>query len=149
MMHQKSHLLLKEQLCFPIYAVSRMITRVYQPHLVALNLTYPQYLVMLVLWENKKLTMGALGKKLYLNTNTLTPLVKKLIEKKLVVKERSLTDERSVLIQLTEEGEMLKNLAENIPLELINSMGVDVDELLKMRELMWSFLSSFELLDVE
>jgi DNA-binding MarR family transcriptional regulator len=149
MMHQKSHLLLKEQLCFPIYAVSRMITRVYQPYLVALNLTYPQYLVMLVLWENKKLTMGALGKKLYLNTNTLTPLVKKLIEKKLVVKERSLTDERSVLIQLTEEGEMLKNLAENIPLELINSMGVDVDELLKMRELMWSFLSSFELLDVE
>jgi DNA-binding MarR family transcriptional regulator len=126
-----------------------MITRVYQPYLVALNLTYPQYLVMLVLWENKKLTMGALGKKLYLNTNTLTPLVKKLIEKKLVVKERSLTDERSVLIQLTEEGEMLKNLAENIPLELINSMGVDVDELLKMRELMWSFLSSFELLDVE
>lgn len=149
MMHQKSHLLLKEQLCFPIYAVSRMITRVYQPHLLALNLTYPQYLVMLVLWENKKLTMGALGKKLYLNTNTLTPLVKKLIEKKLVVKERSLTDERSVLIQLTKEGETLKNLAENIPLELVNSMGVDVDELLKMRELMWSFLSSFELLDEE
>ena len=149
MMNQKSHLLLKEQLCFPIYAVSRMITRVYQPHLLALNLTYPQYLVMLVLWENKKLTMGALGKKLYLNTNTLTPLVKKLIEKKLVVKERSLTDERSVLIQLTKEGETLKNLAENIPLELVNSMGVDVDELLKMRELMWSFLSSFELLDEE
>ena len=149
MTNQKSHLLLKEQLCFPIYAVSRMITRVYQPYLNALNITYPQYLVMLVLWENKKMTMSALGKKLYLNTNTLTPLVKKLIEKKLVVKERSLIDERSVLIHLTMEGEILKSLAENIPLELVNSMGVDIDELLKMRELMWKFLSSFEIVEDE
>lgn len=143
-MEEKSHLLLKEQLCFPIYATSRMVTRLYQPWLDKLKLTYPQYLVMLVLWEEQALSVTQLGKKLYLNTNTLTPLLKKLKDKGLVSKERSAEDERTVYIGLTAKGLKLKAHAEEVPGNLLEAIDMSVEELRKMRELMWKFLGKFD-----
>jgi len=143
-MSKKSHLLLKEQLCFPIYATSRMITRLYQPWLDKIGLTYPQYLVMLVMWEEEKLSVGQLGKKLYLNTNTLTPLVNKMRDKGLLNKVRSAEDERTVFIELTNKGQALKEKVEDIPLALLDSMDMSTEELKQMRKLMWKFLEGFE-----
>ncbi len=143
-MEQKSYLSLNDQLCFPIYATSRMVTRMYQPLLKKVDLTYPQYLVMLVLWEEEKLSVSQLGKKLYLNTNTLTPLLKKMKEKNLVLKERSSTDERTVFIQLTDKGKLLQKRAESIPLALFSSLNMSQDEFQQMRKLMWKFLDGFE-----
>lgn len=143
-MKEKSHLLLKEQLCFPIYATSRMVTRLYQPWLDKLGLTYPQYLVMLVLWEEQKLTVSQLCKRLYLNTNTVTPLLKKLSDKGLVAKERSTEDERTVHIELTQKGDKLKAPAEEIPANLVEAIDMPLEELKQMRELMWKFLSKFD-----
>ncbi|GAA0195076.1 MarR family transcriptional regulator [Fulvivirga kasyanovii] len=143
-MKEKSHLLLKEQLCFPIYATSRMVTRLYQPWLDKLGLTYPQYLVMLVLWEEQKLTVSQLCKRLYLNTNTVTPLLKKLRDKGLVAKERSTEDERTVHIELTQKGDKLKSQAEEIPANLVEAIDMPLEELKQMRELMWKFLSKFD-----
>ena len=143
-MEQKSYLSLKDQLCFPIYASSRMVTRMYQPLLKKVDLTYPQYLVMLVLWEDERLSVSQLGKKLFLNTNTLTPLIKTMKEKNLVLKERSRTDERTVFIQLTGKGKLLQEQAESIPLALFSSLNMSQEEFLQMRKLMWKFLDGFE-----
>lgn len=133
-------LLLNEQLCFPIYAASRLITRAYQPWLEKVGLTYPQYLVMMVLWESQPITVSAIGAKLLLNSNTLTPLLKKLQQKELIIKERSATDEREVKISLTEKGESLRKQAACIPLELVNSIEMEPEELMQMRALMWKLV---------
>lgn len=143
-MASESYLLLKDQLCFPIYATSRMVTKLYQPHLDKLNLTYPQYLVMLVLWEQDKLTVSAIGDRLFLKTNTITPLLKKMKDKGLLDKIRSTEDERTVIIQLSVAGKKLKQAAELIPLQMAGSMNLTLDELKQMRQLMWKFLDGFE-----
>lgn len=99
---------LSNQFCFSIYACSREIVQLYRPLLKKLDLTYPQYLVMLVLWEHQRLTMKKLGSLLYLDNGTLTPLIRRLIQADLVMKERSTEDERKVCISLTAKGENLK-----------------------------------------
>jgi len=141
---KEDYLLLENQLCFPIYAVSRMITRVYQPYLDKINLTYPQYLVMLVLWENSPKSVNEIGKLLYLNSNTLTPILKKLTNKGFVVKQRSKEDERKVYISLTEEGEELKIIAEKIPLEMANEIKIPIETIEEMKNSMWNFLKQIE-----
>ena len=138
-----THLQLQEQLCFPMYATSRMITRMYQPWLEKLGITYPQYLVMLVLWEEDNIKLSNLCKSLYLNTNTLTPLVKKLIDKDLVTKTRSDKDEREIRIELTERGNKLRMEAEEIPFKIAESVKMPVEELIQMKALMWKFLDTF------
>lgn len=143
-MENKSYLLLEEQLCFPIYATSRMVTRLYQPHLDEIGLTYPQYIVMLVLWENDKITISEICEKLYLHTNTLTPLLNKMKEKGLITKTRSSEDERTVIIELTNKGKELKEDAELVPLKLLESVNFPEKDLLEMRSLMWKFLQSFD-----
>lgn len=143
-MDSNSYLRLEEQLCFPIYATSRMITRLYQPYLQAIDLTYPQYLVMLVLWEESNLTVGQLGKKLFLNTNTLTPLLNKMKEKGLLLKNRNSSDERTVEIKITEIGKKLKSQAEKIPHNLLEEIKMEQQDLLDMQKLMWKFLKSFD-----
>lgn len=143
-MSDSSYLALNQQLCFPVYASSRMITRLYQPLLHKLDLTYPQYLVMLVLWEEETLSVSSLCKKLYLNTNTVTPLLKKMKQKGLISKTRSTEDERTVYIASTKIGQALKVNAECIPLHLAKSIGLSLEELVQMRTLMWKFLQSFD-----
>lgn len=106
---------LSNQFCFSIYACSREIVQLYRPLLKKLDLTYPQYLVMLVLWEHRHVTMKELGSLLYLDNGTLTPLIRRLIQAGLMVKERSTEDERKVYISLTEKGEELKIGSHNIP----------------------------------
>ncbi|MBS1625609.1 MAG: MarR family transcriptional regulator [Bacteroidetes bacterium] len=115
-------LLLENQLCFPLYAVSRMVTQLYTPLLDELDLTYPQYLVLLVLWEQGHQTVGEIGAHLALESNTLTPLLKRMEEKDLIQRVRSLRDERKMMISLTRRGKQMKNKAVCIPQALIAGM---------------------------
>ena len=125
----KDLLQLKEQVCFPVYALSREITQHYRPLLDELGLTYPQYLVLLVLWESKKQTVNQLGEKLRLDTGTLTPLLKRMEQKNIISRNRSSQDERVVEITLTPTGNALSEKAQSIPMKMIASMGISLDDL--------------------
>lgn len=125
----KDLLQLKEQVCFPVYALSREITQHYRPLLDELGLTYPQYLVLLVLWESKKQTVNQLGEKLRLDTGTLTPLLKRMEQKSIISRNRSSQDERVVEITLTPTGNALSEKAQSIPMKMIASMGISLDDL--------------------
>lgn len=116
------HLKLSNQLCFPVYAASRLITREYQPYLDQLGITYPQYLVLLVLWEKDGIPVTEVADKLILNTNTLTPLLKRMETMGILKRRRSDKDERKVVISLTEKGVKLKNKASGIPQKLISGL---------------------------
>ncbi|WP_282037299.1 MarR family winged helix-turn-helix transcriptional regulator [Saccharicrinis aurantiacus] len=132
----EDRLKLSNQLCFPIYAVSRLIIREYQPQLDRLGITYPQYLVMLVLWEKDNLSVNDIAKKLILNTNTLTPLLKRMQTQKLLERKRSEQDERKVIISLTEKGIAMKEDAKSIPASLIeklNEGSLSLEQLIEMR----------------
>ncbi|UTW67581.1 MarR family transcriptional regulator [bacterium SCSIO 12643] len=143
-MKDQSQLLLENQLCFPIYATSRMITRLYQPLLDVIGLTYPQYLVMLVMWEHENLSVSQLGNKLFLNTNTITPLLKKMELKGLIVKKRSSEDERTVNVSLTKSGQQLKIKALDIPEKLATTSNIPITELNQLRSTMWKMLNFIE-----
>jgi len=132
---------LKNQLCFPLYAASRLMTRLYQPHLEELELTYPQYLVLMVLWEESPLTVKKLGNKIMLNTNTLTPLLKRMEKQEIIVRERSKEDERTVLISLTKKGINLKYKAENIPFELITDMDYPLESIYELKDSLDKFIN--------
>lgn len=113
---------LNNQICFPIYSVSRLITKAYKPFLEEMGLTYPQYLVLLILWENDKLSINQIGEKLLLNTNTLSPLIKRMEKMGLLLRKRSEKDERKVFVKLTKKGRGLKNNAIPIPEKLLNTL---------------------------
>ena len=108
---------LANQLCFPLYAASRLITRSYQTYLNEMGITYPQYLVLLVLWEHDGLTVNDISNKLILNTNTTTPLLKRLEVLGIITRKRSGDDERKVLITLTDKGRSMEQVAAGIPPE--------------------------------
>lgn len=110
-----SVLRLDQQLCFPLYAASNLLTRLYRPLLAELDLTYPQYLVMLALWERSPAGVGELGERLYLDSGTLTPLLKRLESAGWVVRERDTQDERRVQVSLTDQGRSLRKKALLIP----------------------------------
>ncbi|HEY8955041.1 MarR family transcriptional regulator [Chitinophaga sp.] len=124
----KQQLKLSNQLCFSFYALSRLVTSHYQPLLGPLDLTYPQYLVMLALWEHEILSVKALGRLLMLDSGTLTPLLKRLEAKKLIKRMRSKEDERIVNIQLTAAGKQLQQQATDIPEKMSCSMGFTAEE---------------------
>ncbi|MDT3405295.1 MarR family winged helix-turn-helix transcriptional regulator [Mucilaginibacter terrae] len=127
---------LENQICFPAYAFSRNLTNLYRPLLAQLNITYPQYLVLMVLWEHKEQTVNQLGEKLHLDTGTLTPLLKRLEQKGLVNRTRGKQDERIVIITLTTSGAQLKEQAKHIPLELVKCTNMSIDELLQLKSLL-------------
>lgn len=118
-------LYLENQLCFPLYAASRLTTKLYAPYLKELDITYPQYLVMMVLWQQDDQSVNDIGEKLLLETNTLTPLLKRLEQKNILERNRSTQDERSVVISLTNKGKKLKEKALKIPHEIANSLMSD------------------------
>lgn len=118
-------LYLENQLCFPLYAASRLTTQIYTPLLNELGITYSQYLVLMVLWQHKEQTVNEICSKLLLETNTVTPLLKRLEQKGILTRKRSEADERSVIISLTEEGEALKERALLIPGKIIGSLNDD------------------------
>lgn len=128
---------LENQLCFPVYAASRLITRVYQPLLDNLGITYPQYLVLMVLWENDRLPVKDITKKLILNTNTITPLLKRMEQQGLLTRKREDQDERKVIVHLTEKGKKLEEEAAKIPEELVNQLSdseLEIDDLIQLKE---------------
>lgn len=134
---------LSNQLCFPIYAASRLITREYQPHLDKLGITYPQYLVLMVLWENDGLTVNEIAGKLILNTNTVTPLLKRMEIMKIITRTRSGEDERKVLVRLTQKGKDMRVQAASIPLELVKRLEnspVSTEKLLELKGTLYELI---------
>lgn len=124
----KSYLKLEQQLCFPLYAASRKITQLYKPLLDELDVTYPQYLVLMVLWENRMQTVNQIGEKLLLDSGTLTPLLKRLEQKGMVSRKRSSADERIVEVSLSLQGNNLKKKAMCIPLKMLEQLGISIEE---------------------
>jgi DNA-binding MarR family transcriptional regulator len=127
---------LDQQLCFAVYSASRALTRAYGPLLEPLGVTYPQYLVLLVLWEEDGISVKALGERLALDSATLTPLLKRLAERGIVERKRDAEDERVVRIHLTSQGKALRAKARKIPLELACRAGYDGDlaKLVRLRK---------------
>ena len=126
-------LLLGNQLCFAIYSTAHAFNRVYKPLLKRLGLTYPQYLVMLVLWERDDLPVKDIGERLFLDSGTLTPLLKRLEAAKLVRRTRSTEDERQVLIALTSQGQALREKARAVPQAILAASACSVTELSAMK----------------
>ena len=135
---------LENQLCFPLYACSRNVIREYKPYLDRLDLTYTQYIAMLVLWERGSLTVKELGEALYLDSGTLTPVLKSLEAKGFVKRYRSAADERVLLVELTEEGEALKEKAVEIPALIENAVKLSEEEAAQLRELLSKVLGGLE-----
>ncbi|TCT15368.1 DNA-binding MarR family transcriptional regulator [Natranaerovirga pectinivora] len=132
---------LDNQLCFAIYAASKEITKVYTPYLKELGLTYTQYITMLVIWEHEKISVKELGIKLLLDSGTLTPLLKKLEKMHLVTKQRDVTDERSVIITLTEYGLRLKDKAVDIPYKLFCRTELSIEEINYLKSTLYNLIS--------
>ena len=120
---------LSNQLCFPLYACSREMIKLYKPFLDELGLTYTQYITMMVLWEHKAMTVKGLGQELYLDSGTLTPLLKKLEEKGLVTRRRSELDERNLIVTITESGEAMKDAALHIPAEMTKCINLSKEDI--------------------
>lgn len=128
---------LSNQLCFPVYAASRLVIRQYKPFLDELGITYPQYLVLMVLWENDEQKVTDISKKLILNTNTLTPLLKRMAQLELITREKSLIDERKVVIKLTSKGDRMRTQAVCIPENLVKGLkkeNLNIEDLIKLKE---------------
>ena len=132
---------LENQLCFPLYACSRQIIRKYHKYLDELNLTYTQYIAMLVFWEVGKINVKELGKRLYLDSGTLTPLLKSLEEKGYVRRYRSKEDERVLLVEITDSGDALREQAVTIPEKMNGCMNLTPEEAVTLYQLLYKALS--------
>jgi MarR family transcriptional regulator, organic hydroperoxide resistance regulator len=131
---------LDNQLCFALYACSKEITRLYKPLLEDLDITYTQYITLLVLWEKDNITVKELGERLYLDSGTLTPLLKKLESTGHITRNRDLKDERNVYIKLTEKGRSLKLNALELPPKILCSTKLSIEEANTLRETLRSLL---------
>lgn len=135
---------LENQLCFPLYACSREIIKQYRPFLDELDLTYTQYITMMVFWEEKKINVKELGKKLFLDSGTLTPVLKSLEAKGYVKRYRSKEDERVLLVEIAEKGELLKERAVEVPVKMAGCAKLEPEEALELHRLLSKILGSFE-----
>ena len=127
---------LDQQLCFPLYAASRLVTRLYQPLLEQHNLPYTQYIVLMILWQHDGASVKLIGQKALLSSNTLTPLLKRMEQAQLLKRQRSVNDERSVEINLTEQGWQLKTTLACIPQQLIEQADFDLDKARQLKSLL-------------
>ena len=133
---------LDNQLCFPLYAVSREVIKRYRPYLDELGLTYTQYIVMMVFWEEKKINVKELGKKLYLDSGTLTPVLKSLEAKGYVNRFRSPEDERVLVVEVTPQGEALKDRAVAVPKQMAGCVSLSPDEAMQLYKLLYKILKN-------
>ncbi|KIR01853.1 Organic hydroperoxide resistance transcriptional regulator [Lachnospiraceae bacterium TWA4] len=133
---------LENQLCFPLYACSKEIVRQYKPFLDKLGLTYTQYITMMVLWDKKELNVKTLGEYLYLDSGTLTPVLKKLESKKLITRTRAKDDERNLIVAITDEGEQLKEQALEVPKGMSACIKLDVDDVRSLYRILHKMLDS-------
>lgn len=134
------HLKLENQLCFPLYAASREMIKLYRPYLEPLDLTYTQYVTMMVIWEEKLISVKKLGKRLYLDSGTLTPVLKSLESKGFINRYRSSEDERVLLVELTAAGIELRDKSLNIPVEMAKNVTLDHDERVEFYHLIYKLL---------
>ena len=132
---------LENQLCFPLYACSKEIVRTYKTYLDKLDLTYTQYIVMMVMWEEKELNVKELGDKLFLDSGTLTPVLKKLEAKGYVTRERSKIDERTLIVTLTDGGKELRESAVGIPVGMRGCLKLSDEEMIQLRTMLNKILS--------
>ena len=135
---------LENQLCFPLYACARNVINLYTPFFKPLGITYTQYIVFLVLWNQDSISVGELGKKLYLDNGTLTPLLKKMQEKGYLTRQRSRNDERIVLVSLTEKGWALRDKVKNIPSERGACVPLTEEESRTLYTLLYKVINSLE-----
>jgi hypothetical protein len=135
-MEQYDSLKLSNQVCFPLYVASKEIIRKYNKFLKELDLTYTQYITMMVMWEVEKENVKDLGEKLYLDSGTLTPLLRKLENKGYIKREKSKEDERNLSITLTNEGKALKEKAKNIPIEMMKCINLPLEELINLKDIL-------------
>ena len=133
-------LALENQLCFPLYAASKELTRRYKPLLDPLGLTYTQYVTMMALWEQDGIPVKELGRRVYLDSATLTPLLKRLEARGYVRRERSQVDERSVIISLTEEGRTLRERALTVPVQMGNCLHMEPEDAMQLKALLEQLL---------
>ena len=131
---------LENQLCFPLYACSREIIRQYKPFLDEIDLTYTQYIAMMVLWERGSVTVKELGEYLYLDSGTLTPLLKKLEAKGLLTRARSTEDERNLIVAITGEGKSLRKRALRVPEQMARCMPLEPEEAMTLYRLLYKIL---------
>ncbi len=131
---------LKNQICFPLYAAARKIINAYQPYLKPLGITYTQYIVFMVLWEEDRLPVSEICDRLLLDSGTITPLLKKLESEGYVLRSRSASDERSVLISLTEKGRALKEKAAEVPLNMSSCVRLEPGEGQELYRLLYKIL---------
>lgn len=133
---------LENQLCFPLYAASREVIKRYHPYLTELGLTYTQYIAMMVFWAEGKISVKELGQKLFLDSGTLTPVLKSLEEKGYVMRRRSPEDERVLIVEITESGETLKERAISIPEQIAGCVKLDTEEAMQLYKLLYKVLAS-------
>ena len=137
-------LALDNQLCFPLYAASKEVTRRYKPFLDPLGLTYTQYVTMMALWEKDGVSVKELGKRLYLDSATLTPLLKRLEAHGYIMRQRSKEDERSVIISLTQEGRDLRDKALEVPKGIGSCIRMEPQDAMQLKALLGKLLESFD-----
>ncbi len=133
---------LSNQLCFPLYACSKEIIRKYKPYLDEIDLTYTQYIAMMVLWEKKTVNVKMLGECLYLDSGTLTPVLKKLESKGYITRERSSEDERNLVVSITPEGEKLKDKALSIPPSMGSCVKLTAEEYQVLYKLLYKIIGN-------
>ncbi len=143
-MEKFKSLKLENQICFPLYVIAKEITGLYRPFLDELDITYPQYLVMMVLWENDGLAVNHIGEKLYLDSGTLTPLLKRLEAKGFILRKRKKEDERVVEVFITESGKALQQKACEIPEKIYRKVDVTPEDWIGLKESVQKILSKIE-----
>jgi DNA-binding MarR family transcriptional regulator len=143
-MEQQESLQLQNQLCFPLYVIAKEITGLYRPFLDELDITYPQYLVMMVLWENDGLSVNHIGEKLYLDSGTLTPLLKRLETKGFITRKRKKEDERVVEVFISETGKALKAKACKIPEKIYKKIDASEQDWIDLKTSVLKILNKIE-----
>lgn len=135
---------LDNQLCFPLYACAKEIVRRYKPFLDEIDLTYTQYIVMMVLWEEREINVKELGSRLYLDSGTLTPVLKRLEQKGLITRQRDDKDERVLIVSITKEGDELKDKAVEIPIKMAGCVSLEPQDAAELYGLLHKLLAGFE-----
>lgn len=133
---------IENQLCFPLYACAKEVVKKYKPLLDKIDLTYTQYITMMIMWDKKQINVKSLGECLYLDSGTLTPLLKKLEAKGFITRERSTTDERNLIVSITQKGEELKEEAVEIPNSLSGCVNLTAEEASQLYTLLYKILGS-------
>lgn len=135
---------LNNQLCFPLYACAKEIVRRYKPFLDEIDLTYTQYIAMMVLWEEREINVKELGSRLYLDSGTLTPVLKRLEQKGLITRQRDDKDERVLIVSITKEGDVLKDKAVEIPVKMAGCVSLEPQDAAELYRLLHKLLAGFE-----